>query len=217
MNTQKIMDRNVSEFAKSLPGSPEKGKLVSQVAHTNVGQTNNELEDNDNIDETTNDEVNEGTEEPEKPAAEDEQAGEDSVEEPEAPVTEDDQAEEFETEEQETPVTEDDRTEEGALEEPESTVTAENDSITWVNESYQFIDNSYQSVIYFYQVHIEQYLNSVDANQTSEESENVPVIGEVSDDSVKADETEPTTLEEDAFQDNSVENTNLPTETDENL
>ncbi|MER2120050.1 MAG: hypothetical protein ABS935_07255, partial [Solibacillus sp.] len=104
--------QKVSEFAKSLPGSPEKGKLVSQIAQQKTETT--ELENNDNIDDTTNDVVEDGVgEEPETPvteddvtedapAADDDQT-EDVTEEPEAPVSDDDQAEEGETEESETP------------------------------------------------------------------------------------------------------------------
>ncbi|MER2112064.1 MAG: hypothetical protein ABS960_05170, partial [Solibacillus isronensis] len=63
--------QKVSEFAKSLPGSSEKGKLVSQVAQQKT-ETTDELEDKDNIDDTTNEIVEDGVaEEPETPATED--------------------------------------------------------------------------------------------------------------------------------------------------
>src|SRR5690606_39413126 len=138
--------QKVSEFAKSLPGSPEKGKLVSQVAQQK-NETTDELEDKE-IDDATDDGVAEEPETPvteedatvETPAAGDDLA-EDVTEEPGVPVTEDDQAEEGEQEDSETPaaeepaedvteepgvpVTEDDQAEEGEPEETETPIAAE--------------------------------------------------------------------------------------------
>ena len=52
--------QKVSALAKSLPGSPEKGKLVSQLAQVKSAPTNENLNDNYNIDETNNDSQQEG-------------------------------------------------------------------------------------------------------------------------------------------------------------
>lgn len=204
--------QEVSALAKSLPGSPEKGKIVSKLAQANSGTNinNDNPDNNDNIDETNNDVPQEGeisddtaTEETEAPTADDGQAEdgteaveEDAVgEETEAPAVEEDAA----GEETEAPTTEDGQG---------------GDSSTWVDETYEFIGDGYQSVIGYYQTLIEEKIA-----HTSEKSENVEAIDVVSDISADAGETDTTTLEADTSQDISVdnENTDLTSDTDVNL
>src|SRR3954454_18967702 len=47
---EKNHGQKVSALAKSLPGSPEKGKLVSKLAQANSGTTNDDPDNDDNID-----------------------------------------------------------------------------------------------------------------------------------------------------------------------
>jgi hypothetical protein len=134
--------QEVSALAKSLPGSPEKGELVSKLAQDNSGTTNDDPDNTDNIDETNNDVPQEGeisddtaaeeegtAEETEAPIAEDGQVVEGTeaveedvaAEETEAPTTEDGQVvegteaveEEVAAEETEAPIAEDGQVVEG--------------------------------------------------------------------------------------------------------
>src|SRR3954463_14946460 len=91
--------QEVSAYARSLPGSPEKGQLVSELAKTNslntdqLGTTNDDLEDN--IDATTNDELQEGEASDDALEAEGEQAEEGTeapAATPDAPVAEEGEA-----------------------------------------------------------------------------------------------------------------------------
>ncbi|MFJ8065082.1 hypothetical protein ACIQYS_10675 [Psychrobacillus sp. NPDC096426] len=133
--------QEVSSLAKSLLGTPEKGKLVSKLAQANSSKTNDDPDNNDNIDETNNDvpqegEISDGTateegtaEEQEVPTVKNGQVADDTIateeegtkEEQEAPTAEYDQVaddaiateEEGTAEEQEAPTTEDGQVEEG--------------------------------------------------------------------------------------------------------
>ncbi|MEH7115094.1 hypothetical protein V7124_22435, partial [Neobacillus niacini] len=64
--------QEVSALAKSLPGSPEKGKLVSKLAQAKSGTIN------DNIDDTNNDGTQEGEISDDTAAAEEDVAGEET-------------------------------------------------------------------------------------------------------------------------------------------
>ena len=85
--------QEVSSLAKSLPGSPEKGKLVSELAKSKSGTTNGDTDEPVNIDETNNNEpqnVDDDTVEGDDVDAE--EGTEPTVETPEAPATDEVQA-----------------------------------------------------------------------------------------------------------------------------